>query len=783
MDKEEGRLKNKLRDSDDFEQVLVRLNECKDGWQSIESQDIKKVYELYQEYNGENKNFMFYIALLKIQEVLLNQKEWAVGIEIYNTFLKNRMQKIINSSNNTIYDIDIIETIIQAMFHIKGDIEFDDILYKALKEIFSSNMDDVYSFVYRIVSVYIEGVGEIKFDIEWIEILNSMISTLVKVSKNETHKDTIELLFETLNFQDTLATYIELEKKYVEFNFKQLKEVADLLSMETLYDILEYYQIRSLYFTNIKKEECGEEYKEEYKINRERVFVQLFNCIKFEEYKEIGKERFLNIINSFLNDEFIEEKREENLLKLSELINQKGLPKFKKESIENLIYKTWNIEEFFSNKQYKEVVKIYEFNKGKQEIESCYFEIAYSLSECNSDREAKNIYEKLLLKEPTASIHNNLGVIYENEGDFEKAKEYYTEALKIDKEEEIYNRNFDRIQDKINAKKERIKKLKDVYFKKTEGYEKSILFSIYKLAISEPKVTINTLCIALNKAERYIKKIVEKLGRLELLYEKNGGLYIEPIINELVGDYIDPKVERQIVKVDNSKLYRPIFYHESELVMYRVLKELFPQQFVFPNLSLKTIFEIEKMKDIISKEQLEYLYKAHVDFAIINTTTYFPILAFEKDSGYNDDEYSKALLERKNEIFRIGGIPLVRIRFNSAIDYEKLKYEIKEATKALILEQKSEDTINSIDFSKELDVKRFGITNSPIDIEIVKREWEKIVGEAIAQKTHVVDIEEGVLKVEVAKEIESIILLGQAGIKEKIIEQINVIKDIEYTTY
>jgi hypothetical protein len=38
----------------------------------------------------------------------------------------------------------------------------------------------------------------------------------------------------------------------------------------------------------------------------------------------------------------------------------------------------------------------------------------------------------------------------------------------------------------------------------------------------------------------------------------------------------DPQMEREIVKVDNPKLFKPIFYHESEIILYRVLIELFP---------------------------------------------------------------------------------------------------------------------------------------------------------------------------------------------------------------
>lgn len=771
-------LKNRISNFKDLQEALVGVSQYKGEWETIKIEDIKKLHSLFKECKEEDRYFKIYIVLLKVQELLVNQKGWEVGIQIYNTFFRERMQK--NLDNNwEIERLDIVEVILQALFHVKQDMEFDKVLCDVLKSIFFNKMDELESILFAGVGIQIEENKRIILNIQWEDTLSIIIKLLNEISIKGDKEEIIKLVFKVLNLQDSMATYLELEEDDVEFNFQIINRVIDINKVKIFPAILTYYKIRSLYHHNIVKEED----KIEQNLGITTTFLALINDIKFEDYKIIGKENFNSIISGFLCNEFFEDDFDKILIHLNEIRNQKDIPKFKRESIESVIFKPSYITTFYKNKMYADVVKVYLIHIEDECIENYYFKIAYSLNKCNDVKEAKNIYEKLLLKEPTSAVYNNLGAIYEDEKDLEKAKEYYAEALKIDKEEELYNRNFDRIETKIKDKKERIKNLKDVYFKKTESYEKSIVFSIYKLAISEPKVTINTLCRVLNKTERYIKARVEKLCRLELLFEKNGELYIENTINELVGNHIDPIVERQVIKVNNSKLYRPIFYHESELVMYRVLKELFPQQFVFPNLSLKTIFEIEKIKDIISKEQLEYLYKAHVDFAIINTTTYFPILAFEKDSEYNDDEYSKRLLERKNEIFRIGGIPLIRIRFNSAIDYEKLKHEIKEATKAIILEQRTEDTINNIDFSKEFDVRRFGITNSPIDIEIVRREWEKIVGEAIAQKTHVVDIEEEVLKVEVAKEIESIILLGQAGIKEKIIEQIKVIKDIEYTTY
>ena len=57
-------------------------------------------------------------------------------------------------------------------------------------------------------------------------------------------------------------------------------------------------------------------------------------------------------------------------------------------------------------------------------------------------------------------------------------------------------------------------------------------------------------------------------------------------------------MEREIVRASSNCFYRPIFYHESEIRLYQALIELFPQQLVFPNMDLKTVIDVEKVKTI-----------------------------------------------------------------------------------------------------------------------------------------------------------------------------------------
>ena len=92
--------------------------------------------------------------------------------------------------------------------------------------------------------------------------------------------------------------------------------------------------------------------------------------------------------------------------------------------IENLVFSLHN------RKQYSSIVKISEnIDYKKLKYLNFGFELAFALKEQGKDSKAKEIYEKYLEIHPNSdAVLNNLGVIYENEGDFEKALDYYEKS-------------------------------------------------------------------------------------------------------------------------------------------------------------------------------------------------------------------------------------------------------------------------------------------------------------------------------------------------------------------
>lgn len=115
------------------------------------------------------------------------------------------------------------------------------------------------------------------------------------------------------------------------------------------------------------------------------------------------------------------------------------------------------VKELFGCKKYADIVKLLEsiYYKNLDYLEFG-FEVAYSFGEVNRKREAKDIYLEYIKKYPNANAAiNNLGVMYEEEGDYVHALEYYEKALEIIYND-IYANNIKRCKKLINDKKKEV---------------------------------------------------------------------------------------------------------------------------------------------------------------------------------------------------------------------------------------------------------------------------------------------------------------------------------------
>lgn len=110
------------------------------------------------------------------------------------------------------------------------------------------------------------------------------------------------------------------------------------------------------------------------------------------------------------------------------------------------------IGRLFRGKKYQDVVQLADAMSDKvTKAAPVLFEIAYSYSECAKPVMARYCYELYNKNSPGSSaVENNLGVLYEEDGDYEKAKEFYKKALSRERSSERYKNNLTKI---LNAER------------------------------------------------------------------------------------------------------------------------------------------------------------------------------------------------------------------------------------------------------------------------------------------------------------------------------------------
>jgi hypothetical protein len=302
--------------------------------------------------------------------------------------------------------------------------------------------------------------------------------------------------------------------------------------------------------------------------------------------------------------------------------------------------------------------------------------------------------------------------------------------------EEIIELKEEADEEMKKAAAEQAAKMKTDYFG-LEKLTRKILIILYELLKEQeavrPEQILNVLRWKENQLS-YLHKHLEKLVKSRMVQWDGKQLtQLHSIIRDLASKVADPKLEAQVVKASSNKLYKQVFFHESEMDLYRVLGDLFPQSHVFPNMSLQTIMEYEKLKPLVDYETFEYYLKTHVDFVIVNSFNYFPMIAIEKDSDYHDNPDTIRKDKMKNLLFQLSGIPLLRFRYNKSMDAEQLKRDVITATKPFILEHIHKDDHFSKTLIQSIDMKKFEVIEE-VDIEKVKAIVMGIVGPALIDR-------------------------------------------------
>jgi len=324
-------------------------------------------------------------------------------------------------------------------------------------------------------------------------------------------------------------------------------------------------------------------------------------------------------------------------------------------------------------------------------------------------------------------------------------------------------------------------KLKNAYFG-LDKLTRKILIIIYELLKNDDKVRPEQIMNVLRWKEnqnRFLMQHVNKLIQHGMVHSDGNTLFsMDPMIAELVEKVADPKLEAQVIKASSNKLYKQVFFHGSELDLYRVLCDLFPQSYVFPNMSLQTIIDYEKLKPLVNNETFQYYLMTHVDFAIVNSFSYFPMIVIEKDSDYHNHPDVVRKDNMKNLIFQLSGIPLIRIRYTSAMSAEQLRRDIISATKPFILEHLDKEDHFSKTLIQSVDLSKFEVAEE-VDLKKVSAIVASIVGPSIKDRITVLGMEDERLVIEIPQDL-FVLTHSKPHIEKELKREFSAIKEVDF---
>ncbi len=107
-----------------------------------------------------------------------------------------------------------------------------------------------------------------------------------------------------------------------------------------------------------------------------------------------------------------------------------------------------------------------------------------------------------------------------------------------------------------------------------------------------------------------------------------------------------------------------LFKSNQEVEFFRAFVDVFPHYFTYPNVALSCLIDFDKIKDNLSKEEKVFFFNAVVDCVVFEQidNNYIPKYFFELDSFYHDNEQQQLKDKKKDNIFSVAGLKLLRIR-------------------------------------------------------------------------------------------------------------------------
>lgn len=182
-------------------------------------------------------------------------------------------------------------------------------------------------------------------------------------------------------------------------------------------------------------------------------------------------------------------------------------------------------------------------------------------------------------------------------------------------------------------------------------------------------------------AERHYRRLVDD----GMVLETPEGYEINPHIKHLVEQESKHAILARIIRTGGSTTaVKQVFNSEREYTVYHAMVQLCPNHLVFPNCALQSIFSYDRMKELVASDEFSYYLMASVDIVVVSTTTYLPLLAVEVDSVYHDTPKQLERDDRKDRIFEVGGVPLMRLRPVGSPSPETIRAQVAEHVDELV---------------------------------------------------------------------------------------------------
>ncbi|MCA9038027.1 MAG: DUF2726 domain-containing protein [Planctomycetaceae bacterium] len=354
------------------------------------------------------------------------------------------------------------------------------------------------------------------------------------------------------------------------------------------------------------------------------------------------------------------------------------------------------------------------------------FDFAYCLQSTDEKQQAIDAYRALLWSEPDeASALHNLSLLIEDE-DFDEAIALSNRTLEISPDNELFQRRYTSLRQTLERRSEEQaaqdrERTRQLDFQKT-ARERFPQLDFHKRRILTAMTVITEFDDLDHLAElsgtgpQFMEGNWRRLVELGMVVEDESGKWI---VNSHVLDLVQRERSHSVaitfIRADDRVAYKPVFNSKLEYVVYNVMIGLFPNHLVFPNMALQTIFQYDKIEEHVDADTFRYFLMSQVDLCITSTSSYLPIVGFEIDSHYHDSEAQKERDVKKNRLFQVGGVPLLRLRPHGQPNEAAIRKDIIDAVRNLggqlrDVAHRSEGLVK-LDF--EVDFETFGNETQP----------------------------------------------------------------------